>query len=484
MVAADHPFPPFPWRAVARPLRQTERAEVARALRDLLRFQRELGAFRAARAAPDATPFVSLYQRGKLRGCYGSDEGSPTERVTRAFLMALHDRRFGGVDPGDRAALVAQLSYVRRPRLINPETAPDELEAGTHGVALVLDRGPRALLLPHVARDERAGGPDLLRALARKMGLPDDRWKDGALYAFETEDLVVRPMGAREPRAVGAGAAAAWLASLVAEDGAVTFAIDPRAGRAVAIGEMHHGRAAVLVQALAASGRAQAAPAERARRRLDQDLRAALSGSPVAGWPADPELAVATLALAVRAGVPLTRELRSLVEARSVPRTAWHAAQVVAALGSHAPEPLFTLCVEDLERRPFAPWTLLAAQALGDPATAARTARALATCIRDQPPYAGGASITPVPETALTAVAIEGLADHPAPWARAAVARGRSFLARRQLLGARIYGALDPAACHGAFAASPIADALRCDITAHAVLALAGGRRRLTARAS
>ena len=49
------------------------------------------------RAAPDATPFVSLYARGMLRGCFGSDEGRPHERVTRAFLRALDDVRYGGI---------------------------------------------------------------------------------------------------------------------------------------------------------------------------------------------------------------------------------------------------------------------------------------------------------------------------------------------------------------------------------------------------
>jgi AMMECR1 domain-containing protein len=456
-----------------RPLRVAERTELTRALGDLLRFQRELGTFRAARVAPDATPFVSLYQGGKLRGCYGSDEGGPSERVTRAFLMALHDRRFGGVDPSDRDGVVAQVSYVRRPELINPETAPDELEVGTHGVALVPGRGPRSLLLPHVARDGRIGALDLLRALARKVGMPDDAWRDGGgLYAFETEDVVVRPAPARPLRREGTGAAAAWLASLVGGDGAVTFAVDARTRRALPVGEMHHGRAAVVVQALAASGRAQAPAAARARRRLEADIRAALAGDAVVGWPSDPEVAVATIALAVRAGVPLLRELRARVGSEPRFRSAWHAAQVVSALGPLAPEALFALCVEDLSGRPFAPWTLLAAQARSDHAVASRAARGLAPFLRSQPPHLGGASITPVPETALTAVAVEGLAGYHAAWARAAVTRGRAFLARRQLVGPRIYAALDPDTCHGAFAASPIADTLRCDITAHALLAM------------
>jgi hypothetical protein len=392
--------------------------------------------------------------------------------VTRAFLMALHDRRFGGVDPADREGLVAQVSYVRRPELVNPETAPEQLELGTHGVALIAASGACSLLLPHVARDGAMGARAMLSALVRKMGLAEDAWMNGALYAFDTEDVVVRAAAARPRSGVGAGAAAAWLASLVGDDGAVTFAVDPRTQRAVPVGEMQHGRAAVVVQALAASGRRYSAAAGRARRRLEADVRAGLAGEAVAGWPSDPDVVLATVAFAVRAGVPLARELRTLAETHSGSRSAWHAAQVVSALGPLAPEALFAICVDDLSRHPFAPWTLLAAQARGDDTVALQAARGLANFLRREPPHLGGASITPVPETALTAVAVEGLAGHRAAWARAAVARGRAFLARRQLVGPRIYAALQPAACHGAYAASPIADLLRCDITAHALLAM------------
>ena len=144
MGAERHPFPPFAWRVLRRPLGDQERADLARGLRDLLRFQVTLDGFRPLRGAPDATPFVSLYASGRLCGCQGSDEGGPGERLTRAFLRALHDGRFAPVSPGERAALAAQISYVRAPRLLNPDTAAEEIEMGTHGVALVGEREARA----------------------------------------------------------------------------------------------------------------------------------------------------------------------------------------------------------------------------------------------------------------------------------------------------------------------------------------------------
>ncbi len=79
--------------------------------------------------------------------------------------------------------------------------------------------------------------------------------------------------------------------------------------------------------------------------------------------------------------------------------------------------------------------------------------------------------MTPVPEVALTALSIEALVRSGSA-TRAAVARGRDFLRSLQLVGHRLYGALDPALARGAFPTSPIADVLRGDVTGHALLAL------------
>jgi hypothetical protein len=47
-------------------------------------------------------------------------------------------------------------------------------------------------------------------------------------------------------------------------------------------------------------------------------------------------------------------------------------------------------------------------------------------------------------------------------------------LRRWQLLGDRIPAALEPKLIRGAFPISPVVDAARCDVTAHALLALLG----------
>jgi hypothetical protein len=422
---------------------------------------------------PDATPFVSLYAKGRLCGCYGSDEGPPGERLARAFLRAVDDGRFGGVRPGEREEVVAQISWVRRPRLVNPETAADAMELGVHGLAVVREGGRGTLLLPQVARDERAGGKELLQRLVQKAGLEGEGLEGQALYLFETESVIVRPGGAKA-RPSGIAAALDWLAAQVKGDGTITFAVDPRARTTTAVGAMHHGRAAVLAHALAESGTraVHRSAAERVRRRLLADARRALAGDAVEGWPSEATQVAGTLALLVRGGVPVREELRAFVVAQDLTRSPWHSAQAVAALGVDAPEPLWRACVADLDVHPWAPWTLLAADARGDRVVRERAARTLTAGIRAEAPHRGAGSITDIPEVALTALAIEALDRHPAPWARAAARRGRAFVAGTQLVGDRVYGALDPDLAWGAFPASLVADGLRCDVTAHAVLAL------------
>src|SRR5690349_659776 len=118
--SAHSPFPPFPWKTLRRGLREDERTGVITAVRGLLRFQRTLERFPRVRSAPDATPFVSLYAEGSLRGCYGSNEGDAAERLMRAFLHAQDDGRFGGLSAEQRGVLVAQVSYPHSARLLNP----------------------------------------------------------------------------------------------------------------------------------------------------------------------------------------------------------------------------------------------------------------------------------------------------------------------------------------------------------------------------
>ena len=332
----------IPWRTLGARLSDRQRQAVAAGLRGLLFWQQDLRTRVAPANVPDATPFVALYARGRLRGCFGSDEGSPSERLARAFLRALTDTRFGGIASAERASLVAEVSYVSRVRARCFDRLMIDLEPGSHGVGLLSERGALVVLLPSVARDGGLTGAQLLSALARKANLADAqllRRRD--TFLFETDVVVCRMGGprvrAREPREQ----AAKWLSQLVSAQGEVLFAIDGRTGLSQKVGPMQHGRSAAVLQALARHG-GYSREVARGRRRLERDIREALAGRPPPGWPTEPFRVAGTLALAILAGANVEAELAQFArENADLGRVPWDAAQVVAALGSKAPAPLY-----------------------------------------------------------------------------------------------------------------------------------------------
>lgn len=468
-----------PWVVLRTPLTRAGRAAVSRQVRALLAWQVSMKKWPRAGRAPDATPFVSVYARGVLRGCFGCHEGGPGERLTRGFLRALEDSRYGLVRPEERDALDVVVSYVDALRPVRADAIESLLEPGTDGLALTRPGQPPVVLLPSVARDLRIGATELLELLRRKAGEHDPATAE--FFALRTEDVVVRshePVERlpRDPRRL----ALRWLERLVGDDGTVTFAIDARRRARIPAGTMHHGRAAVLVRALR-EGRSPLAG--RAMRWLERSLAAGLQGRRPTAWPDTPAMVAGTLALAHLAGARVDEPLRSAATWPELLSSPWHAAQVVAALGGGAPARLWKACVDDLGARPWAPWTLLAARAREDGPTVERVARAVAASLRTASPHPGGCQQTRVPELAVTALALESLAGLPDAASRAAVRRGRQFVAAHQLLPGAIPGSLDPSLAVGAFPVSPVVvDYLRCDVGAHALLALVGRTSRGASR--
>jgi hypothetical protein len=456
-----------PWEALRGPLRPAQRAAIAGTVARLLRWDRTLADWpQTTRDLPGATPFVSLYVGGRLAGCYGHRLGDPFTRLARAFLAALGDRR-----GGELPARAAQVSYLRDLRPVSAQALAGEIEPGVTGIGVCRQDGRATILLPQVARDRGLDGAALVALLARKAELGTEAHESHAWFAFDTDEIVVRESSVGPAPASATDGAADWLASLVADDGQVTFAVDARSGARTTIGPLHHGRAAVLVRALSLQGRHRVI-AGRARRWLASAIaRGPGAGEP--GWPAEPDRVAATLALAVLADLPVQVELRQFIDAHpELARSPWHAAQCVAALGPDAPDPLWKSCLDDLAVRPWAPWTALAARARDDRQTLARAVPPLIEALADGRPHTGGARVTAIPEIALTAIGIEALAGLPSPAARAACARGRRFLRRWQITGDRAAGPIDPGVALGAFPASPVSYHLRSDITAHALLAL------------
>ncbi len=480
---------------LARALPDRDRRRVEEDLRDLLAWQVDLVNWKKPRSRVDAMPFVALYARGKLCGCFGAGGKDPGERLARAFLLALHDVRFGGIPDAARADLAAEVYYARHVTPTDAVQLEAEFELGTHGLGVQRGRAAEVpvFLLPSVARDNGYGARAMLEALVRKAGI--GKLEDGAFFTFEVERVVARlerlSAGTLRRRRLGspprkqgkghlkkapiADTAAAWLARLVQKDGSLLFAIDARTGVATRTGEMHHARVAAAVQALALHG-GYPALVFRARERLALDAKRALAGTAIEGWPGDPAKVGGTLAHLVRAGVDAKRALLAMSESPQVLRMPWHAAQVATALERDAPRSLVLACISSLEARPWAPWTVLAlsGRETAAPADAlSRAVEALVASVRTEGPHRGSVNVTPVPEVAVTALTVEALRSvRPTRSVRGAILRGLAFISAWQVTADRAPAAFSLDASVGAFVGTPISSSLRADVTAHAYLAL------------
>ncbi|HEY3236358.1 MAG TPA: AMMECR1 domain-containing protein [Polyangiaceae bacterium] len=461
----------FPLETLPGPLSDDERQAVKEQLRGLLEWHRDLRRWPPLRPPPQATPIVSLYARGSLLGCSGLDAGPRDERLTRAFLQTLGDRRFGGIGPDLREELVLQVSYLHSVEPCSRARIAEQVEVGTHGLALVPEGATPSLLLPDVACDHHWGPAEFLKALEHKSGMKESAWPDRGLFTFETERVSAR-LGSESRFASGTmEAAASWLGARVDDAGNVDFGFDPRTGSADGEPVFYDGRVAILIRALFTQP-AQRGAAVRARRRLEQRLNLALSGTPPAGWPKSlPEIA-GTLALASLAGMDVEPRLAVLCQSSELEASPWHAAQVIAALGPRAPPALFRVCINHLEREPWSPWTAFAAKALGEHQVLERVIGRLVELVRSQRPYLGGVGHE-VPEIAPTAATVEALGLLSSSEAERATRHALGFIRRHQLRGDDCPAAVDPKMVHGAFPISPVQDFLRVDVTAHAVLALA-----------
>jgi len=131
--------------------------------------------------------FVSIHQKGKLRGCLGrTDATLPLERLIpeMALAAALDDPRFDPVKPEDQD-LEIEISLLTPMKRILDRAA---LQAGVHGAVLEARRR-RGLLLPQVARERGWDRDRFLQALAMKTGVPLEALDDpeARLYVFRAQ---------------------------------------------------------------------------------------------------------------------------------------------------------------------------------------------------------------------------------------------------------------------------------------------------------
>jgi AmmeMemoRadiSam system protein A len=139
--------------------------------------------------------FVTLHEKGELRGCIGYIEAiKPMIDTVRevAAKAATSDPRFAPVTPEELPILEIEISVISPMKRIQNI---DEIEVGKHG--LLLERGMyRGLLLPQVATEYGWDRETFLNQTARKAGLEPTAWKKPGttIYTFTAEIFGERSM--------------------------------------------------------------------------------------------------------------------------------------------------------------------------------------------------------------------------------------------------------------------------------------------------
>jgi len=139
-----------------------------------------------------AGAFVTLREDGQLRGCIGYI--LPRKPLYQAVLengvnAAVNDMRFRPVGPEELEKLEVEVSVLSPPRAIG---SAEEFRLGEQGIILRKD-GRQAVFLPEVAPEQGWTREEALSRLARKAGLPEDAWREGASFEVFTSTKFAAP---------------------------------------------------------------------------------------------------------------------------------------------------------------------------------------------------------------------------------------------------------------------------------------------------
>lgn len=134
--------------------------------------------------------FVTLKNRGRLRGCLGTFETDRPviEQIIRmAGESATRDYRFAAdpVTSAEMAALDLEISVLSPPVETDD---PLSIELGVHGIEVIGADGRRGVYLPQVATEHHMTKEEFLSSCcSHKAGLAPEAWKDPAkctVYTF------------------------------------------------------------------------------------------------------------------------------------------------------------------------------------------------------------------------------------------------------------------------------------------------------------
>jgi hypothetical protein len=125
--------------------------------------------------------FVTLLERGKLRGCIGRmAEDLPLGQVVESMALsaAFEDRRFPQLQASELGDVEIEISVLTPLARV---TGPGDVVIGRDGVQMRKD-GRAAVFLPQVPVEQGWDRAALMENLCLKAGLPKDAWKRGAEF--------------------------------------------------------------------------------------------------------------------------------------------------------------------------------------------------------------------------------------------------------------------------------------------------------------
>ncbi|OQY17892.1 MAG: AMMECR1 domain-containing protein [Desulfobacteraceae bacterium 4572_35.1] len=132
--------------------------------------------------------FVTIKQKGQLRGCIGNFQSQLPlfkEVAEMAVASASNDPRFYPLSISDLDSITLEISVLSP--LVKIENI-DEIKVGTHGIYLEQNRY-RGVLLPQVAIENHWDRTTFLNQTCIKAGLPSTAWqdKDTDIYIFSAQ---------------------------------------------------------------------------------------------------------------------------------------------------------------------------------------------------------------------------------------------------------------------------------------------------------
>lgn len=147
--------------------------------------------------APRAT-FVTLERHGRLRGCIGRIEAvqplvdDVNEHATAA---AIHDPRFGPVQPHEVPEIVLSISILTPPEPMAVRDETDLLQQLTPGTdGLILREGRRAATFLPSVWEELTDPAAFVQHLKMKAGWPANYWSPGIrVQRYRCEYLSEKP---------------------------------------------------------------------------------------------------------------------------------------------------------------------------------------------------------------------------------------------------------------------------------------------------